>query len=294
MPADKTQSAEASPPTQRVVSVLELLAAAPRPLTSAHIADSLGLSRSTIGNILSTLQARDWVHRNADLTYDIGPALLRTSDQQRRKLSGPAPLQVALQRLAREVDCGAALVHIDGREIRFTAVVQNRGRIPAGISVGTRLPLIPPAAATIIAHSDARTRQEWLDAAPADAEQFRTALADIHSLGAAVWGVDAHSVAALDVLADVVEHLTHNPADHALRERVVTLLGGISGAAYRPADLDADIALPISYISAPVLDDSGKPLAELLIGPLRSAVTRDERDHYLSAITHAARQLPLP
>ncbi|MEU5852260.1 helix-turn-helix domain-containing protein [Saccharopolyspora shandongensis] len=294
MSSDKTRTPDASPPTQRVVSVLELLAVAPQPQTSAQIADALGLSRSTVGNVLSALHARDWVHRSADLTYEIGPALLRVSDQQRRKLAGPDPLQVALEKLAREVDCGVALLQIDGPEIRFIAVAENRGRIPAGISVGTRLPLIPPAAATIIAHSETRTQQAWLAAAdPVDAEQFRTLLADVPVLGAAVWGVDAHSVAALDVLADVVEHLTRDPASHALRQRVLALLGGISGAAYRPADLEQDTPVPISYLSAPVLSSTGVPLAELLIGPLRSAVTRDERDHYLTAITDAVRHLPM-
>lgn len=294
MPSDKAQSLDASPPTRRVIAVLELLASAPLPQTAAQIADGLELSRSTVGNILSTLHARDWVQRHADLTYDLGPALLRTSDRQQRKQAGPDPLQVAVQKLAREVDCGVAVLQIDGAQIRFTAVAENRGRIPAGISVGTRLPLIPPAAATIIAYSDRRTQQAWLARAePADAEYYRMVLADIQNFGAAVWGVDAHSIAALDVLADVVDHLNSDPVSHALRERVQALLGGISGAAYRPADLDADTPLPISYLSVPVLSSAALPVAELLVGPLRTAVTREERDHYLAALIDTARHLPI-
>lgn len=103
----------------------------------------------------------------------------------------------------------------------------------------------------------------------------------------------ARAARLLDILADVVEHLTRDPASHALRERVIALLGGISGAAYRPAELGQDTPLPISYISAPVIDGGGVPVAELLIGPLRSAVTRDERDRYLVALIETAQRLSL-
>ncbi len=289
MPPEKTESGELSPPTQRVMSVLELLAAAPRPQTSAQIADSLALSRSTVGNVLSALRARAWVNRRADMTYEVGPGLLRVAEQQQSKLAGGDPLRSALHELANTVDCGVALLRLDNDEIRFVTVVENRGRIPAGISAGTRLPLIPPGAATIVAHSPDPVRRSWLAAAdPGERGDYEQLLTDVHTLGAAVWGVDANSLATLDVLADVVEHLAHDPASSALRDRILTLLGGISGSAYRPGELAADAPLPISYLSAPVLDTDGAPLAELLIGPLRTAVPRPERDHYLAALTMAA------
>ncbi len=292
MPTDKAESGELSPPTQRVVSVLELLAAAPRPQTSAQIADSLALSRSTVGNVLSALRARAWVNRRADLTYEVGPGLLRVADQQQSKLAGGDPLRTALHELANEVDCGVALIRVDGAEIRFVAVVENRGRIPAGIAAGTRLPLIPPAAATVVAHSPESVRRSWLAAAdPEERADYEHLLAEVHTLGAAVWGVDANSLATLDILADVVEHLAHDPASSALRDRIFALLGGISGNAYRAEELASDAPLPISYLSAPVLEVDGTPLAEVLIGPLRTAVPKPERDHYLAALTATGRSL---
>lgn len=293
MSSDKAESVDASPPTQRVVSVLELLADAEEPQTSAQIADHLDLSRSTVGNVLSALRAREWVSRRGDLTYELGPAFLRTAERERSKLGGDPSLRTVLQGLAQDVDCGVALIVVDGAEIRFTDVVENRGRVPAGISVGTRLPLVPPAAATVIAHSDDAMRQAWLAAAdPADRGKYERLLVDIHDLGAAVWGVESRSVATLDVLADVVEHLAHDPVRRALRERVLALLGEISGAAYRPSELDTEAALPISYVSAPVLAADGTPLAEVIVGPMRAVVTRGERDRYLSAITAAAKVIP--
>ncbi|MDO3651187.1 helix-turn-helix domain-containing protein [Nocardia mangyaensis] len=293
MSSDKAESADASPPTQRVVSVLELLADADEPQTAAQIADHLDLSRSTVGNVLSALRARAWVSRSGDLTYELGPAFLRTAERERGKLGGDPSLRTVLQGLAQEVDCGVALIVLDGAEIRFTDVVENRGRVPAGISVGTRLPLIPPAAATVIAHADEATRRAWLMAAdPADRRKYEQLLADVHVFGVAVWGVDSRSVATLDVLADIVEYLAHDPVSRGLRERVLALLGEISGAAYRPSELDTEAALPISYVSAPVLGPGGVPLAELIVGPMHAAVTRGERDRCLSAVAAAATVIP--
>ncbi|MFC8381141.1 helix-turn-helix domain-containing protein [Nocardia sp. NPDC057272] len=290
---DNVEPVDASPPTQRVVSVLELLADADEPQTSAQIADCLALSRSTVGNVLSALRARGWVNRRGDLTYELGPAFMRTAERERSKLTEDSSLHAALQGLAEDVDCGVALVVVDGAEILFSAVVENRGRIPAGISVGTRLPLIPPAAATIVAHSSDLLRQPWLAAAePGDRVKFEQLLGDIHVVGAAVWGVDSRSVATLDVLADVVDHLAHDPVSRTLRERVLALLGEISGTAYRPAELDTDMALPISYVSAPVFGSDGDVLAELIVGPMRAAVSRAERDRYLAAVIAAAKVIP--
>lgn len=288
---DKTPIA-ASPPTQRVVAVVELLAASPDPLTAARIADALGLNRSTTGSILQTLQHHGWVRRRPDLTYRLGPALPRLAARAGDARSGPDELARRLDALADDTGCGVALLRIDGPEVRFDAVVADRGPIPAGITAGARLPLAPPAAATLVAHGTAATRRAWLAAAPPGRRAtYRQLLADVQATGTAVWGVDADSVPLLEVLAEVVAHLTADPGSRRLRQRVLALLGGISGDPYRPGALDTDEALPISYLAAPVFTPDGVAAAELLIGPLRAAVDRAERRHYLTALTDTARRI---
>lgn len=95
----------------------------------------------------------------------------------------------------------------------------------------------------------------------------------------------------LDVLAEVVEHLAEDPTRQTLRERVLVLLGGISGRPYGAADLDSDDALPVSYLVAPVFAADGRAAWELQIGPLRSAASRGERAHYIEQLTRTAREL---
>ncbi|MFC6012157.1 helix-turn-helix domain-containing protein [Nocardia lasii] len=110
----------ASPPTDRVVSVVELLAAR-APLHAAAIADTLELSRSTVGAILTTLDARSWVQRLPDLTYRLGPAFphhVRPANQ----LAMPPNAQNALRALADRVGCGAALAAVTERSMTFVAL----------------------------------------------------------------------------------------------------------------------------------------------------------------------------
>lgn len=283
-----------SPPTERVISILEFLAAADDPLNSAEIADGLALSRSTVGAILSALESRGWVRRLPDLTYQLGPAAVAMADKARG--SGPVPDEQAMaeiEGLAARVGCGAALSLISATQMTFIAVTVGRGLVPAGITVGTRLALRAPVGASAIAFASPLIQQEWLRAA---SRQDRVpAFADILDLvrdrGVAVWGIDEGDIASLDILAEVVAHLDDRPASESLRERVLTMLNDISGHPYRAEELDSEVCLPVSYISAPVFGRNGKPVWELQIGPLRSAVPRDEREHYCEQVRVSAERL---
>ncbi len=290
MPDGKTRIDDPSPPTQRVVSILEYLAAADGPRTSAQIADDLGLNRSTVGAILGGLRSREWVRRRDDLRYEVGPGLWAIAHPA-RPAAGGDPLDAALRALAAEVGCGVALLRTDAAEVEFVALVETHGRIPAGLSRGSRLPLIPPAAATVVAHSGAAMRDAWLERAePDERPRYAQLLDDIPQIGGAVWGAGARG-AALDVLAEVVEHLARDRAGAPLRDRVLALLGEIGGTAYTAEILDEARPLPVSYLSAPVLRADGGPCAELLIGPMRRAVTRGDRRRYLDALVGTARRI---
>src|SRR3954465_15292968 len=82
-----------SPPTRRVVAVMELLAqAAATPLTLAEICRELRISRSTGHAILATLCACDWILRDPlSGRYALGPGLPR-----------PHPGNAPISRILRE------------------------------------------------------------------------------------------------------------------------------------------------------------------------------------------------
>ncbi|AVP70622.1 SelB domain-containing protein [Prescottella equi] len=289
---DRDKGATASPPTDRVVAVIELLAGRDEACTIAEVADALGLSRSTVGAVLGSLDAHGWVRRDADLRYRLGARLASIGEAARSAAGVPPGLDAALAKLSAQVDCGAALGVVTATEMTFLAVDAGRGRLPAGITVGTGLPLRAPAGAAVIAFADQARRRAWLDTLPPELRaETAEALELIRTTGVGMWGIGAADPGMLDVLAEVVEHLGDDPTRNALRGRVLDLLGGISGRPYGADDLASERALPVSYLVAPVFDADGRAAWELQIGPLRSAVGRDERAHYIEGLTRTAREL---
>ncbi|MFC9789444.1 helix-turn-helix domain-containing protein [Rhodococcus sp. NPDC127528] len=292
MADDKSGATSPSPPTDRVVSIVEMLTALDGPATSADLADALGLSRSTVGAILSALRERGWVRRLADLRYVPGPALAAIAEKARGKLPVPDGLTGRIEALAARVGCGAALSLVEDGRLVFVAMTEGLGHIPAGIEVGLRLPMQAPGGAAVVAVSDRALQQRWLDTVPADRRaQLAKTLAQIAEDGVGVWGADAADIDRIDVLAQVVSHLSADPASQRLRDSVQAIITDTSGHLYDGATLASDRDLPISYLSAPVFDSAGEPLWELQIGPLRSAVSARERQHYIREITQAANEL---
>lgn len=292
MPTGKTRTVEISPPTQRVISVVELLAAHHTALSSAEIADTLDLNRSTSGAILAALGERGWVRRLPDLSYELGPALAAIGHRAAATQRDWEWLNAELERLSARVGCGATLTAIVGEELEFLAVTRDRGLVPGGIEAGTRFPLLAPAGAAIIANSGAARQRDWLDTAiPEHRAEYEAVLDTLRTAGFSAWRLEPDSIPTLRVLADVVDHLAEHPTSKELRGRVLALLATVGGTAYDATAMNSENALPLSYLSAPVFDADGHAVMELQIGPLRAAVTRAERRRYVDELVTAARRL---
>lgn len=291
MPAGKTAGESSSPPTQRVVAVVEFLTVRDRPQSAAEIADGLDLSRSTVGAILAALDQQGWVVRLPDLTYRLGPALIAISERARPALPRADVVDDELDRLAQRVGCAVGLSTVHGDQMLVVAVAMRTGHVPAGIAAGTRVPLAPPAGASIVAYADADTQKAWLSRGrQQDASRLRRLLGTIRNDGVGVWGAGA-AIDTVDLIADVVSFLSKDPASAALRDRVVRLLSSLNGLPYDPGQLAVAEDLPVSVLTTPVFDEQGSAKWELQIGPFRNAVPPAERDHYISELTSTAGRL---
>lgn len=281
MDHDKTQFPRRgdSPPTDRVVAIVELLAAEPRGSSVAEVTERLELSRSTVTSVLTALEHAGWVRRGPDRSYTLGPGLVGVADAVRNSLPLSDGVSDVLSALADRIGCGVALSVVQGEQLTFLEVTRGRGRIPAGVTAGTRLPLHAPVGATVIAHAEQARQDAWLGGAP-ESQRYalERLLAQIRRTGVAVFQMRETDASLLDVLADVVELLAEHPTRTVLRERVFGLIASLSGHPYTTAELDGDTPLPVSYLIAPVRDSRGEATYELQIGPLRPAVTKAERD----------------
>ncbi|WP_458690797.1 helix-turn-helix domain-containing protein [Nocardia tengchongensis] len=287
MPTGKT---DPSPPTQRVIAIVELLAAQRDSLTAAEIADTLALNRSTAGSILAALAERGWVRRLPDLSYELGGRLAAVGARAAANRHDRAWLERELEELADRVDCGAALTALSGGHLKFVAV--TRDRLTIGMESGVRIPLLAPAGAAIIAHTGATRQRDWLDTRGIERrDEYRAVLDTLRTAGFCAWRLEPDTLPDLRVLSDVATYLAEHPESKDLRGRVLAQLSTFGGSAYDQSTFDSEAALPLSYMSAPVFDDSSHAVMELQIGPLREDVTRAERRRYLAELSAAARRI---
>ncbi|OBI89108.1 hypothetical protein A9X01_14235 [Mycobacterium asiaticum] len=289
-PGDGSQR-PGSPPTDRVVAVIELLATQHEPSSVASIASRLELNRSTATSILLALENAGWVTRQADRRYTLGAGLIAVADAVHQAFPVSAEINHELEELARRAGCGATLAWVGSTDMTFLASVPGRRKMPAGVTVGLRLPVGAPACAAVIAHRDLPERREWLATAkPDDRDILEDVLSQIQSTHVAVYGLGESDPKVLDLLGEVADLLAENPQRTSLRRRMFKLFGELAPIPYTAEQLASKQPLSIGYLAAAVFAD-GKASYELQLGPLLPAVGRSERERYISEIRATADKL---
>lgn len=282
-PGDTSQR-PGSPPTDRVVAVVELLATQQEPSSVASIASRLELNRSTATSILLALERAGWVTRQSDRRYALGPGLITVAEAVHQAFPVSAEISKALEELARRTGCGATLAWVGSTDMTFLATVPGGGKMPAGVGAGLRLPVGAPAYAAVIAHRDLPARREWLATArPGDRQILKEVLSQIKTTGVAVYGLSESDPQVLDLLGEVADLLAENPQRSSLRRRMFKLFAELAPIPYTEEQLASAQPLSVGYLAAPVFAE-GRASYELQLGPLRAAVSRSERERYIAEI----------
>ncbi|GAY16337.1 helix-turn-helix domain-containing protein [Mycobacterium sp. shizuoka-1] len=165
----QTAGQASSPPTGRVIAVMEMLGADPaRQFSLAEISRGLGISRATGHAILATLVAHEWVTRDPrSARYSWGPAIA--------SLAKPADLfRGELQALAAAT---GTQVYLARREANSLVIVDVAGESVTAprIGRGTRTPFVAPFGRDYVAWSPPVAQRAWLEAIglPSDALRAR-------------------------------------------------------------------------------------------------------------------------
>lgn len=281
-----------SPPTERVVAIVELLAGGSEPSSVASIAAKLELNRSTTTSILSALEDAGWVTRHEDRRYSLGAGLIGVADAVRRSLPLSRDFVAVVDELAQRAGCGASISLVSTTELTFLHVVPGQGQIPAGVETGVRLPLVAPVGAAVMAHRERDAQDAWLASSrTVDRSLLADVLSQVRRSGVAIFGLGDSDPEILTVLGEVVELLAEHPMRTELRQRALGLLLGLSGHPYTAEQLDTADDLAISYLTAPVSNSDGHVMYELQLGPLRPGVSALDRDRYCTEIRSAADKL---
>ena len=158
-------SGRASPPTERVVQILDFLAARPgERFGVSELARRIGLSKPTCLGIVTTLCDTGYLVRDpGDKTYRLGPALITLGHRAQESLRVSPAARHELARLSARFGTAALSGVIDDR-ITLIELVAPPG-VRAGVEVGQSYPFAPPVGLMFVLWDDEALR-DWLAKEP--------------------------------------------------------------------------------------------------------------------------------
>ncbi len=156
----------ASPPTARVVAILDFLARHPHDRFGlSELARRVGLSKPTCLGIVTTLAESGYlVRESSDKTYRLGPALITLGHTAQESMRVSPAARTELGRLSEKFDATAALSGVVDDRITLLELVAPTGTPPA-VRVGQSYPFAPPVGLMFVLW-DERAVREWLAKEP--------------------------------------------------------------------------------------------------------------------------------
>jgi DNA-binding IclR family transcriptional regulator len=282
-----------SPPTDRVVAVLNLLATLTdgHGLTGAEVSRDLGISSSTCAALLASLEDLRYVERGRDRAYRLGPGLLPVVHAVHSQLPILVVAEAELHAINAELGLGCSLTRDDRDHLTVMAVVGTPSQTPIRLTPGERLPGTPPYGAPGIAFRQPQEIEGWLAAAPGGAEEaahLRGFLETIRHRGYAAWTLEPASIGILDRIHEVVEDLAHDRGAKVVWEQLTQLVANFGRRGYLDEELEASSSLSVSYIIVPVFDRHGRPRYQIDLHVLRPQVPIETLETYADRLTAAA------
>ena len=275
-----------SPPTERVVAVMHLLAADPeRNFSLADICRSLGISRATGHAILATLAQHRWVVRHeSSASYSWGPAIgalaRPTNDREFRPL---------LENLSETVGAQVFLARRENATLVVTDSVGDSLTAPR-VSAGLRMPLVAPFGRDYVAWAGEPAIKAWLAGIGEPSTKLRrrltAVLAQVRERGYVIERLSREYVRVYMALRALA-------ADGEPDEITARLAGAFADLAlvdYLPAELDGSADHQVATISVPVKDCDGVVTMSITAAPFRGLSAREVRT-IGSAVCDAARRI---
>jgi DNA-binding IclR family transcriptional regulator len=254
--ASPTDEALPSPPTARVVRVLELFAHRPVDLIGlTEVARALDLNKATAHAILSTLVELGWLVRDDDArAYALGAGLValgRSAEQGHPLVSSAAAL---LADLAARHDVAVSVATVVDDEIRVLDAVAAPSGDHGHVQAGMRVPFAPPFGAVFAAWGRAARTRQWLERAPAGSEAAHAAtLQAVIGRGFAIERLTETSRR----IREMLRRLAALDDGGEARRALYPLMAELSDAGDGEELPATDAPFPVDVVSVPILDRSG-------------------------------------
>ena len=257
----------ASPPTARVVAILNFLAGHPHDQFGlSELARRIGLSKPTCLGILTTLTDAGYVIRDAqEKTYRLGPVLISLGHTAQESMRVSPGARDELRRLSETFNATAALSGVVDDRITLLELVSPPG-IPATVRVGQSYPFAPPVGLMFVLWDD-RAVRDWLAKEPTiplrtDSARLDRVIAECRASGFLVERLTPGGRRLYALMAGVTSTLPDE-----LRALLGELISDIGERVYLPGESDAE-AHDVNVIAAPVFDHHQRQVmvASLQIG----------------------------
>ena len=245
----------ASPPTERVVRVLDFLAGRPeRRFGVSELARRVGLSKPTCLGIVTALTEAGYLVRDpADKTYRLGPSLITLGHKAQESMRVSPAAREELRRLSARFGVTAALSAVIDDRITLLDLVAPAGARP-GVEVGQSYPFAPPVGLMFVLWDDEAER-DWLAREPTiplrtNTERFNRVVAECRADGYLVERLTPGGRRLYALMAGMTTNLPDE-----LRALLAELVSDIGERVYlRGENSHGRTRHDISVISAPVYD----------------------------------------
>ena len=247
-------SGRTSPPTERVVAVLDFLARHPHDRFGlSELSRRLGLSKPTCLGILTALTEADYLVRDGrDKTYRLGPALISLGHTAQESMRVDPAAREELRRLSSAHGTTAALSAVIDDRITLLELV-GPPAADVGVRVGQSYPFAPPVGLMFVLWDD-EALQDWLAREPTiplrtDTERLDRVIAECRASGYLVERLTPGGRRLYALMAGMSSTLPDE-----LRALLGELVSDVGERVYLGSEAGARQRHDISVISAPVYD----------------------------------------
>src|ERR1700712_4940368 len=244
----------ASPPTERVVAILDFLAERPHDRFGlSELARRLNLSKPTCLGIVTTLSHSGYLVRDdRDKTYRLGPRLISLGHTAQESMRVNPAAREELPRLSIAYDTPAALSAVIDDRITLLELVGPPGA-DVGVRVGQSYPFAPPVGLMFVLWDDEALRS-WLGKEPTiplrtDTARLDRVIAECRESGYLVERLTPGGRRLYALMAGMSRALPQE-----LRALLGELISDVGERVYLSSEGTARQRQDISVISAPVFD----------------------------------------
>ena len=253
-------SSRRSPPTQRVVALLDHVVAHPGARFGlSELSRSLQISKPTCLGIVTTLTDTGWLDCDPESrTYGVGPALVSAGRLAKQTVPGAQAAERHLAELATRYQQPCTASAVVGNEIVVLASVRGDGRA-AGAMTGSRYPFAPPVGLMYVLWDSDAAFERWLRIRPTlpvtlDQAHLRTVVAECRARGYLVEGLTEVGARLHTLMAGVAAYDLPDEVRGLVGEMVSTL----GERVYLGAELTARGKHPTHLLAAPTFGIDGR------------------------------------